>query len=86
MKFEYDLNKSEGNRKKHGIDFKEAAKLWRGKTVVLKARDEQEQRSLVIGKIDDCYWSAIITRRGDVTRIISVRRARDEEKSIYDRE
>ena len=85
MEFEYDLNKSAGNRKKHGIDFKEAQKIWLGKTVELKARDEQERRSLVIGKIDDCYWSAIITRRGGVTRIISVRRARDEEKSIYDR-
>ena len=30
-----------------------------------------EPRFVVIGKIDDKYWTAIITKRGDNTRIIS---------------
>ncbi len=28
MLFEFDSNKSEGNKKKHGIDFHEAQRLW----------------------------------------------------------
>ena len=28
MDFEFDKNKSEVNKQKHGIDFKEAKKLW----------------------------------------------------------
>ena len=30
------------------------------------------------------HWSAVITRRGDNVRIISVRRSRDEEVTIYE--
>ena len=32
------------------------------------------------------HWSAIITRRGDNIRLISVRRSRDEEVEIYESE
>jgi len=28
IKFEYDLNKSQANKQKHGIDFEEAQALW----------------------------------------------------------
>jgi uncharacterized DUF497 family protein len=31
----------------------------------------------------DAVWSAFVTMRGDRIRIISVRRARDEEKAAY---
>ena len=36
------------------------------------------------GKILDIHWSAIITYRDESIRIISVRRARDEEIEIYE--
>jgi hypothetical protein len=32
--------------------------------------------------MSDKHWSAVITRRGDNVRIISVRRSRDEEIAI----
>jgi uncharacterized DUF497 family protein len=34
--------------------------------------------------MDAKHWSAVITRRGDNVRIISVRRSRDEEVTIYE--
>jgi uncharacterized DUF497 family protein len=37
----------------------------------------------VIGRIGDLVWSAFVTRRDERIRIISVRRARNEEKAAY---
>lgn len=39
---------------------------------------------LVIGKIGQKHWSAVMTYRGEAVRIISVRSSRDEEKAIYE--
>jgi hypothetical protein len=38
-----------------------------------------ESRLLVIGRISEKHWSAIITYRSEKVRIISVRRSRKEE-------
>ena len=43
-----------------------------------------ELRWVVIGKMNEKHWSAVITRRSDNVRIISVRRSRDEEIEIYE--
>ena len=50
----------------------------------IPARTTDEQRFLVIGKIAVNHWSGVITYRGENIRIISVRRARDEEIEIYE--
>ena len=87
MVFEYDPNKSTENRRKHGIDFEDAQKLWADASVVeIPARTSDEARWLLIGKIDRKHWSAIITRRGENIRLISVRRSRDEEVALYESE
>lgn len=49
----------------------------------IRARSLDETRTLVIGTIAKQVWSAFITVRGDRVRIISVRRARDEEEKRY---
>ncbi|WP_299978471.1 BrnT family toxin [Desulfobacula sp.] len=85
MKFEYDLIKSKTNKKEHGIDFIEAQELWKDPDLLeIPARTTDEQRFLVIGKIAVKHWSGVITYRGENIRIISVRRARDEEIEIYE--
>jgi len=85
MEFEFDANKNATNKIKHGIDFIEAQKLWiDANRVEILARTADEYRFLLIGKIADKYWSAIITYRGDKIRIISVRRSRTEEVNIYE--
>jgi uncharacterized protein len=84
MNFEYDPAKSLANLKKHGIDFIGARALWRDPDrLEIPARSLDEPRIQVIGRIEDMVWSAFITVRGDRIRIISVRRARDEEKAAY---
>jgi len=87
MGFEYDPDKSAENKRKHGIDFEAAQKLWTDSGLVeIPARTTDELRWLLIGKIDERHWSAIITRRGDNIRLISVRRSRDDEVAIYESE
>jgi len=85
MEFEFDPRKSQANRRKHGIDFDEAQALWLDPDAIeIPARTTDEPRFLVIGKIDGRLWSAVTTPRNDRTRIISVRRSRDEEIEIYE--
>jgi len=40
---------------------------------------------MVIGVIEERYWTAFITPRGDRVRLISVRRARRQEVLLYGR-
>ena len=84
MDFEFDPAKSAANLKKHGIDFIGAQAMWSDPDrLEISARSLDESRTQVIGRIGDMVWSAFITMRGDRVRIISVRRARDEEKAAY---
>lgn len=50
----------------------------------IQARSTDEPRSLVIGSIEDKVWSAVITYRSEMIRIISVRRSRKLEVAIYE--
>lgn len=85
MTFEFDSSKSQRNREKHGIDFDEAQSLWDDEgRLEIPAKTLDELRYLVVGKIQNKYWSAVITYRGENIRIISVRRSRDEEIEIYE--
>ncbi len=85
MNFEYDSTKSERNKEKHGIDFKQAQALWEDVDLLeIPAKNIDEPRFMVIGKIADKHWSGIITYRADRIRIISVRRARKEEVALYE--
>lgn len=84
MDFEFDPSKSAANLEKHGIDFIGAQALWTdADRLEIPARSLDEPRVQVIGRISDVVWSAFTTVRGDRIRIISVRRARDEEKAAY---
>ena len=85
MEFECDSKKSDGNRGKHGIDFHEAKALWDDPDLIeIPVKSIDEPRYLVIGKISEKHWSAVITCRGEKIRIISVRRSRKEEVEIYE--
>ena len=83
--FEFDEQKSQINLEKHGIDFVQAQELWNDLYFVeIPAKTVDEPRFLVIGRIKDKHWSAAITYRGRNIRIISVRRSRVEEVTIYE--
>ena len=83
--FEYDPEKSAENERKNGVDFEAAQELWSDPDLLeIPARVSDEPRWVLIGKMDKKHWSAVITRRGDKVRLISVRRSRDEEIEIYE--
>jgi uncharacterized DUF497 family protein len=85
MDFEFDDNKSESNRSKHGIDFVEAQELWDDPELLeIPARTEDEPRFVLIGQIAGKCWSAVITYREQRIRIISVRRSRQQEIALYE--
>jgi uncharacterized DUF497 family protein len=87
MRFEFDTHKSESNRDKHGIDFPAARTLWEDPDrIEIPARTEDEPRLMVIGRIGVRVWSTVITYRGDIVRIISVRPASRKEVAIYESE
>ena len=83
--FEFDDRKSKANEQKHGISFTDAQRLWDDDRLIeVPARVVDEERFLIIGRIDQRIWSAVITYRSEAIRIISVRRARPEEVEIYE--
>jgi len=85
MKFEFDEKKSLANKEKHGLDFFEAQALWYDPDLLeIPAKTTDESRLLLIGRIGEKCWSAVITYRKDTIRIISVRRARVEEVALYE--
>ena len=85
MEFEFDINKSEVNRQKHGIDFDEAKELWEDSDYIeIPIKTSDEPRFLIIGKITGKHWTGVITYRSANIRIISVRRSRKEEIDIYE--
>jgi uncharacterized DUF497 family protein len=85
MDFEFDEAKSQANADKHGIDFVAAQGLWADSNrMEIPARTEGEPRFLVIGRIEQRCWSAVITYHDSRIRMISVRRSRKEEVEIYE--
>ena len=71
MIFEYNEHKSSVNKEKHGIDFQEAQKLWEDPYAfeLPSPQSEDEERFLVLGKIDSKNYTAIITYRDKNIRI-----------------
>ena len=85
--FEYNPDKSAANFAKHGIDFEMAQMLWSDdRRVTGPTASDEEERWMVVGMIEGKLWSAVVTYRDDVTRLISVRRSRPKEAKQYDRQ
>ncbi len=85
INFEFDETKSQANLLKHGINFVDAQDLWNDPSLLeIPAKTEDEPRYLMIGLIQRKHWSAVITYRGAVIRLISIRRSRTEEVALYE--
>ena len=86
MRFEFAASKSAANKAKHGIDFVQAQALWRDPDRIEgRGRSTDEPRFQIVGQIGETTWTATVTSRHEETiRIISVRRARADEKEQYE--
>ena len=85
MEFEFDPAKSEANKAKHGIDFVSAQELWYDFfNVDADAVHAAEARRIRIGRIAGNLWTGIYVLRAERVRIISVRRARIQERRRHE--
>jgi uncharacterized DUF497 family protein len=84
MNFEFDISKSKTNLEKHGIDFVAAQQLWEDEDrLEIPARTDDEPRYVLVAALGQKLWSACFTYRKGRIRLISVRRARQEERELY---
>jgi len=83
--FAWDERKRLANLRKHGIDFRDAQKIFRGFT--LTAEDDRESygecRFLTLGLLEDQVVSVAHTEQGEDIRIISIRKATKHETRFY---
>ena len=84
MNFEFDTSKSKTNLEKHGIDFVAAQQLWEDEDrLEIPARTDDEPRYVLVAALGQKLWSVCFTYRKGRIRLISVRRARQEERELY---
>lgn len=87
MIFEWDPVKNDANKVKHGIDFNTAQELWHDENrIEIRTPHPVENRYIIIGRLKNKHWTAVYAPRGDTIRIISVRRSREKEAALYDKE
>ncbi|AZU05333.1 hypothetical protein X907_2825 [Glycocaulis alkaliphilus] len=86
MEFEWDEAKNRANLEKHGISFDRAVLVFEGDYVTTQARlmPDGEVRQKTIGMLDDLLMVSVIhTDREGVTRLISARPAKRNERAFY---
>ena len=83
MGFEWDDEKERRNVARHGLNFDTAMSILTGKGVKHRSDRGGELRWAFTGEHDGKLWTVIFTRRGDNDRIISARRARENEEREY---
>lgn len=88
MTFEWDEKKNAINKKKHGISFEMAVRVFldekRVEKLDLQHSTLEEERINIIGRVSDMLVLFVVaTDRKGNTRIISARRAEDDEEEEY---
>lgn len=86
MEFEWDPAKDAANRAKHRVSFEQAAAIWDNIHLEIEniARSEEgEKRNATLGWIGETLYVAVWTLREAKIRLISVRRARKNEKKVF---
>ena len=85
MDFGFDPQKSKLNKAKHGLDFEQAQGLWDDPNCIgFPARSENEDRFALLAMLKGKLWVAFYTHRDNKIRIISTRRARTNERKLYE--
>ena len=84
INYEWDEGKRRSNLYKHGVDFT-AIETFDWETALVGRSDRHgEVRFVAIGYIEGRLHQAVFTERGNMTRIISMRRASLKERTSYD--
>lgn len=85
MRLDWDLGKSERNRRERGFGFDFAALVFEGGTIEWPddRLDYGEARVRAIGEADGLVLHVVFTDRGDIRRIISARLASRKERDRW---
>jgi uncharacterized DUF497 family protein len=85
MNLEFDQAKRKKTLQERGLDFARAVEVFGGLhfTGQDKRMEYEEDRFITVGWLDDNMIVMVWTPRGDVRRIISMRKANDREKTLY---
>lgn len=85
MEIEYDPGKRETTLAHRGLDFADAAAIFAGRHIsrVDDRFDYGETRVITVGFIGARMVVTVWTERGDKRRIISIRKANDDEQAAF---
>lgn len=86
MEFEWDPAKTASNRRKHGVSFPYATRVFldSDRQERLDTREEYgEERWVVFGRVDDTVLVVVYTLRESNIRLISARKANQNDYGIY---
>lgn len=86
--FEWDDQKNQTNKDKHGINFQEASQIFRLPvlTRIDDRNDYGEDREISIGSVERGIILVVVhTIRTDKMRIVSARKANQQERTWYDK-
>jgi len=83
--FTWDETKRRANLAKHGIDFRDAARIFDGPLVTVEDTRERydEPRYVALGLLEGVVVSVVHAERRDGARIISIRKALKHETRFF---
>lgn len=88
MEFEWDERKRAINLTKHGVDFRDALRIFRDDHRIWgfdEEHSEHEDRWWTLGRAASVLLFVVATERRGVVRLISARKAtRDERRTYYE--
>ena len=84
----FDASKRAKTLAERGLDFSRAGEVFNSKTKTVPdtRQDYGEQRCITIGMLDGRMVVVVWTHRGDMRRIISMRKANDREQALHGRD
>lgn len=85
LEFEWDEDKAAANWKKHGVDFRDAVRVFSDpfrKEFYDAAHSGDEDRYNTIGMVRDILF-VVYVERGERVRVISARKATPKERRWY---
>lgn len=87
MKFEWSIEKSILNYRKHRVEFADAASIFSQQVLIqdVSRDDDEEVRSKAIGYLEGVIVTVVFTTRRDAIRIISARRANVGERKQFEK-
>lgn len=86
MEFEWDPAKAKTNLRKHGVPFDYTTNVFQDPNRIERPDEgdhDGEERWQVIGRVEEFVLMVVFTVRFDITRIISARRAKHNERIEY---